>query len=42
MEKQTHREPTLFIVGNKERADEIRHILEDELGGKNEDIYCGE
>lgn len=31
--KQTHREPTLFIVGNIERKDEIRRILEDEWGG---------
>lgn len=35
MEKQKHREPTLYIVGGKERADEIRRILEDEWGGDN-------
>ncbi len=31
--KNTHREPILYIVGNEERADEIRHILKDEFGG---------
>lgn len=38
MKKQTHREPALYIVGNKERADEIKHIIEDDWGG---DGICG-
>lgn len=35
MGKNTHREPTLYIVGNKERALELKHIIEDEWGGDN-------
>lgn len=33
MKKNAHTEPTLYIVGNEERANEIRHIIEDEWGG---------
>lgn len=35
MENQKHREPILYIVGNPERKDEIRHIIEEEWGGVN-------
>lgn len=33
--KQANREPTLYIVGNPENKDEIRHIIEDVWGGYN-------
>lgn len=35
MEKQKHREPTLYIVGNSERCEEIKNIIENEWGGRN-------
>lgn len=37
MKENKHREPTLFIVGNPERKDEIKHIIEEEWGGINKE-----
>lgn len=35
------REPILFIRGSKERAEEIKNILEDEWGGDNpKNLQC--
>lgn len=39
MKNNKHREPTLYIVGNVERKEEIKHIIEDEWGGDNEADY---
>lgn len=35
MEKQTHREPMLYIVGNSKRGKEIKKIIENEWGGRS-------
>lgn len=35
MKKNIYREPIQYIIGNEERAEEIRHIIEDEWGGIN-------
>lgn len=39
MKENTHREPTLYIVGNPNRAEEIKHLIEDEWGGDNVGEY---
>lgn len=41
MEKQTHRAPTLYMVGNKERTAEIRRIIEKEWGGNGKNHTYG-
>lgn len=37
MKENTKREPTFYIVGNPERKDEIKHIIEVEWGGINKE-----